>query len=140
MELSVKAAVNPTEDPNKVKAAVLNLVDMELTMVEENGQSYVVGVSHSLSSLSPLRKLIGKAGIARLAREVLRSSAVGGDTIEIKLHKQAAFAGAVSFVSQDGGESPMGPIIITITAVDPGKVIDWIAPPPRRLDGFIDRR
>ncbi len=43
MELSVKAAVNPTEDPNKVKAAVLNLVDMELTMVEENGQSYVVG-------------------------------------------------------------------------------------------------
>ncbi|GGP19229.1 hypothetical protein GCM10007981_02070 [Thermocladium modestius] len=134
MELSVKAAVNPTEDPNKVKAAVLNLVDMELTMVEENGQSYVVGVSHSLSSLSPLRKLIGKAGIARLAREVLRSSAVG-DTIEIKLHKQAAFAGAVSFVSQDG-ESPMGPIIITITAVDPGKVIDWIAPPPRRLDGL----
>ena len=134
MELSVKAAVNPTEDPNKVKAAVLNLVDMELTLVEENGQSYIVGSSQSISALSPLRKLIGKAGIARLAREVLRSSVVG-DTIEIKLHKQAAFAGAVSFVSQDG-ESPMGPIIITITAADPGKVIDWIVPPPKRLDGL----
>ncbi len=134
MELSVKAAVNPTEDPNKVKAAVLNLVDMELIIMEENGQSYVVGRSQSLSALSPLRKLISKAGIARLAREVLRSSAVG-DTIEIKLHKQAAFAGAVSFVSQDG-ESPMGPIIITITAADPVKVIDWIVPPPKRLDGL----
>jgi len=98
---------------------------------------YVVGVSGSIASLSPLRDLVARLGMSRLMREMLRSNMVG-DTIEIRLHKQAAYVGAISFVSHDS-ESPMGPITITITAPDPEKIIEWLVPHSRggkRLNGL----
>ncbi|MGC8597297.1 MAG: RNA-binding domain-containing protein [Thermocladium sp.] len=138
MELLVKAIINPTEDPAKVKNAVHRMIDLDLRLVNEGGVDYVVGVGNSIMSLSPLRDLVNRLGMTRLMREILRSSVVG-DTIEIKLHKQAAYVGAISFVTHDS-ESPMGPITITITASDPEKIIEWLAPhAPRggkRLNGL----
>lgn len=137
MELVVKAIVNPTEDPAKVSSAVHKMVDLDLRVINEDGVDYVVGVSGSIASLSPLRDLVTRLGMSRLMREMLRSNMVG-DTIEIRLHKQAAYVGAISFVSHDS-ESPMGPITITITAPDPEKIIEWLVPHSRggkRLNGL----
>jgi len=137
MELVVKAIVNPTEDPAKVSSAVHRMVDLDLRVINEDGVDYVVGVSGSIASLSPLRDLVARLGMSRLMREMLRSNMVG-DTIEIRLHKQAAYVGAISFVSHDS-ESPMGPITITITAPDPEKIIEWLVPHSRggkRLNGL----
>ncbi|MFP3178780.1 MAG: RNA-binding domain-containing protein [Thermocladium sp.] len=137
MELVVKAIVNPTEDPAKVSGAVHRMVDLDLRVINEDGVDYVVGVSGSIASLSPLRDLVARLGMSRLMREMLRSNMVG-DTIEIRLHKQAAYVGAISFVSHDS-ESPMGPITITITAPDPEKIIEWLVPHSRggkRLNGL----
>ncbi|MFP3044356.1 MAG: RNA-binding domain-containing protein [Thermocladium sp.] len=137
MELVVKAIVNPTEDPAKVSSAVHKMVDLDLRVINEDGVDYVVGVSGSIASLSPLRDLVARLGMSRLMREMLRSNMVG-DTIEIRLHKQAAYVGAISFVSHDS-ESPMGPITITITAPDPEKIIEWLVPHSRggkRLNGL----
>jgi len=137
MELVVKAIVNPTEDPAKVSSAVHKMVDLDLRVINEDGIDYVVGVSGSIASLSPLRDLVARLGMSRLMREMLRSNMVG-DTIEIRLHKQAAYVGAISFVSHDS-ESPMGPITITITAPDPEKIIEWLVPHSRggkRLNGL----
>lgn len=137
MELVVKAIVNPTEDPAKVSSAVHKMVDLDLRVINEDGVDYVVGVSESIASLSPLRDLVARLGMSRLMREMLRSNMVG-DTIEIRLHKQAAYVGAISFVSHDS-ESPMGPITITIAAPDPEKIIEWLVPHSRggkRLNGL----
>ncbi|MFP3298145.1 MAG: RNA-binding domain-containing protein [Thermocladium sp.] len=137
MELVVKAIVNPTEDPAKVSSAVHKMVDLDLRVINEDGVDYVVGISGSIASLSPLRDLVARLGMSRLMREMLRSNMVG-DTIEIRLHKQAAYVGAISFVSHDS-ESPMGPITITITAPDPEKIIEWLVPHSRggkRLNGL----
>ncbi|MFP3314438.1 MAG: RNA-binding domain-containing protein [Thermocladium sp.] len=137
MELVVKAIVNPTEDPAKVSSAVHKMVDLDLRVINEDGVDYVVGVSGSIASLSPLRDLVARLGMSRLMREMLRSNMVG-DTIEIRLHKQAAYVGAISFVSHNS-ESPMGPITITITAPDPEKIIEWLVPHSRggkRLNGL----
>jgi len=137
MELVVKAIVNPTEDPAKVSSAVHKMVDLDLRVINEDGIDYVVGVSGSIASLSPLRDLVARLGMSRLMREMLRSNMVG-DTIEIRLHKQAAYVGAISFVSHDS-ESPMGPITITIAAPDPEKIIEWLVPHSRggkRLNGL----
>jgi len=137
MELVVKAIVNPTEDPAKVSSAVHKMVDLDLRVINEDGIDYVVGISGSIASLSPLRDLVTRLGMSRLMREMLRSNMVG-DTIEIRLHKQAAYVGAISFVSHDS-ESPMGPITITITAPDPEKIIEWLVPHSRggkRLNGL----
>jgi len=137
MELVVKAIVNPTEDPAKVSSAVHKMVDLDLRVINEDDIDYVVGVSGSIASLSPLRDLVARLGMSRLMREMLRSNMVG-DTIEIRLHKQAAYVGAISFVSHDS-ESPMGPITITITAPDPEKIIEWLVPHSRggkRLNGL----
>jgi hypothetical protein len=48
--------------------------------------------------------------------------------VEFMLNKQAAWVGKVNFT---GGESPLGPIEVTINARDIERMIDWLAPPTK---------
>jgi len=50
-----------------------------------------------------------------------------GDMLTLKLHKQSAYAGHISFISYDE-ESPLGPIILTIVSDKLSEIIDWLAP------------
>ncbi|MEM3346525.1 MAG: RNA-binding domain-containing protein [Desulfurococcaceae archaeon] len=112
--VTVEAEVRPTEDPEKVKKAVLAVVNPESIEVEELGEGYRVLRARStrLESLEPLRNMAR----AQEAEPALRSYLVKyryGNTITILLHKQAAYAGKMSLVDSDK-ESPLGPIRLTI--------------------------
>lgn len=116
--ITVEAEVRPTEDIEKVKKAVLAVINPESMEVEELGGGYLVvrAKSTKIESLEPLRSM----AITQLAEPALRSYLVKyryGNTITILLHKQAAYVGKMSLVDSEK-ESPLGPIKLTIEGVE----------------------
>lgn len=126
MRLRVEAEVRPTEAREKVEAAVKKIFPtLELGQVENS----VVGESADVGSLSRLHQLLRQQRILDSARSVMFSGRRGGST-RFMLNKQAAFVGRVSFTE---GESPLGPIVVTLEAPDIDRLIDYLA--PRTQDG-----
>ena len=126
VRVEVSARVNPTEDLEKVRRAISNIFP-DVPLSEEvlgDGSSILRGSSEGLGALERLKAMIGAERIRSAARAVL-SSSVSGGVLEFHLHKQAAFAGKVSF-SQPFGESPLGPISVRVECDDPSGVIEWL--------------
>jgi predicted RNA binding protein with dsRBD fold (UPF0201 family) len=127
VRIRVTTRINPTEDIIKVKQAVRNIFDGELTVIKENGEAIrIEGFSTKLSSLGKLYNLVRIEQIIPATRSYLIKG-IHGNTISFMLHKQAAFAGKISFVDGDN-ESPLGAIKFIIETDDPMRIIDWLAP------------
>jgi uncharacterized protein len=77
-------------------------------------------------NLSTLRNVLRRDHIRDAARKALYRG-LNGNTVVFYLNKQAASAGHVSFTEAEG-ESPLGPITVTIQTEDPQQLIDWLAP------------
>ena len=126
----VEAEIRPTEDPEKVKQAVLNVFKPDRMRIEEYGEyRLLVAESDSLRGLEKLHQLLRQDRILDAARRSMMRGAEKGYLI-FKLNKQVAYVGHVSFVDMDA-EAPMGPITFIIEWDDPKEVIDWLAPPTR---------
>jgi predicted RNA binding protein with dsRBD fold (UPF0201 family) len=124
----VEAEVRPTEDPEKVARAVRNLVDVELKVVElPELYKLLVGESSSVDSLRRLHAALRQERILDAARSYMLKNR-RGNSLELKLHKQAAYAGHISLVTYDD-ESPLGPIRVIIASDKINDIIDWLAPP-----------
>ncbi len=128
MRVRIEAVVNPTEDVDKVAKAVSNIFTGNV-IVEEGGSGYkyVVGESSSIESLKKLHYLIRAQRVLDTARSMLLKGVRGGE-IAFRLHKQVAYVGKVSFVDEELNP-PLGAINVYIECRDPGKLIDWLAPP-----------
>ena len=126
--LRVEAEIRPTEDPEKVVRAVRNVVDVDLRVVElSEGYRIAVGESSNIESLKRLHLLLRQERILDAARAyMLRNRR--GNSLEIKLHKQAAYAGHISLVTFDE-ESPLGPIRLLIVSDKIDEIVDWLSPP-----------
>ncbi len=125
-----RASVNLTEDVDKVKQAVKNVLAFSEVSVESSGgQSVVVARGLGWGQLSRLKDLIRQGGIRDAARRELLYG-MSTNKIHFFLNKQVAFASHVSF-SRESGESPLGPIDVEITNDNPQAVIDWLAPSSR---------
>lgn len=128
MLVRVEAEVRPTEDPEKVVRAVRNLVDVELKVVElPELYRLLVGESSSVDSLRRLHAALRQERILDAARSYMLKNR-RGNSLELKLHKQAAYAGHISLVTYDD-ESPLGPIRVIIASDKINDIIDWLAPP-----------
>jgi len=128
MKITVWAEVRPSEDIEKVKQAVLNIVSPTVLNIEEMGdKTYIVASARSYRALLKLRELIRQQEIEDSARSVLLRGLVEENKIVIHVHKQAAYMGHLSFVTE-AKESPLGPITIIIECNKPRQLIDWLAP------------
>ncbi len=126
MRLRVEAEVRPTETQEKVEAAIKQIFPtLELTRAGDS----VVGESTDVGSLSKFHQRLRQQAILDSARSVMLARRRGGST-QIMLNKQVAFVGKVNFT---GGESPLGPIVVTLEAPDLERLIDYLA--PRTRDG-----
>ena len=123
----VEVEVRPTEDPEKVKAAILNIIDPDEIRWEELGNTKIlIAEARSLRGLTKFHRLLRQQRILDAARAVLRKS-ITGNSIVLHLHKQALTQGKISLVSGDH-ESPLGAVRVTIEHPEIRAVIDWLAP------------
>jgi len=126
MRVHGEAEVRPTEDAERVRKAVTNILrgEVEVRRIDEwSGQVLIDGKDQS--SLERLRMILQRDRIRAAARSVLRRS-VEGNRIVFFLNKQAAYAGHVSFSAPEG-ESPLGPIQVILETENPEQLIDWLA-------------
>ncbi|MGA3406116.1 MAG: RNA-binding domain-containing protein [Candidatus Bathyarchaeia archaeon] len=127
MRVSAEASLNPTEDESKVTRALLNIFPD--AKVEKVSKADGVGIMRlhgsGLSFLATFRSLIKQERIRGAARKVILAG-TESQRIMIYLHKQAAFAGRVSFCAPFG-ESPQGPITVRIDTASPELVVDYLA-------------
>jgi len=126
----VEAEARPTEDLEKVKQAILRIIEPDDIYVEGEDYRRVVAVSSSLESLQKLRWMLRAERILDAARGAMRKGVEPG-RLTFYLHKQALYNGRLSFVSGDY-ESPLGAVRITIEHPEPRRVVDWLAPPTVR--------
>ena len=122
----VEAEVNPTEDEEKVKTAINNILgNASFTSNATYKGSVLKAEAKGLDSLTKLRNMLRNDRIRDAARKKLFRSIIG-DKISFYLNKQVAFAGHVSF-SEETAESPLGPIRVTIETDNPTQVVEWLA-------------
>ncbi|WP_456396158.1 RNA-binding domain-containing protein [Thermococcus sp.] len=128
-EVEVEAYVYPTEDIEKVKRAMLNLIpDLEFEAFDRGEYMLLRGRTADKKALHRLYELFRGQAILDTARAFLEEGYFGEEII-IRVHKQAAYAGKVNF----NEESPLGPITIIIKTRDPKRLMRWLA--PRTKDG-----
>lgn len=122
----VEAEIKPTENEEKVKAAVCNLLsNVSITVKSEGKGCVLMGQASGQDSLVKFRNLLRTDRIRDAARKVLFRS-IRGDTVSFCLNKQVAFAQHVSFC-EEMAESPLGPIRVTITSDNPRQLVEWLA-------------
>jgi len=130
LTIRIEVEVRPTEDESKVRRALKNiftLKDSDIKSVDiGNNYKLLVVESRKLTLLFRLYELLRQERILDTARSIMLSLK-RGDMLTLKLHKQSAYAGHISFISYDE-ESPLGPITLTIVSDKLGEIIDWLAP------------
>ena len=124
MRLRIEAEVKPTESREKVEAAIKKIFPtLELSQTE----NLLAGESTRAESLDRLHQLLRQQAIRDSARSMMLRGRQGS-VVQFMLNRQAAFVGKVSF---SGGESPLGPIVVTLEAPDIERLIDYLAPRTR---------
>lgn len=125
LRLRVEAEVKPTESREKVEAAIKEIFPtLELSQTE----NLLVGESTSMESLDQLHQLLRQQAIRDSARSVMLRGRQD-NAVQFMLNRQAAFVGKVNFSE---GESPLGPITVTLEAPDIKRLIDYLAPSTRK--------
>ena len=122
----VEAEVNLTEDVQKVKVAVNNILgNASVTIKPSTKCSILNAKAKGQDTLVKLRTMLHNDRIRDAARKMLFRS-IRGNKIRFCLNKQVTFAGHISF-SEETAESPLGPIGITIETDNPQQLVEWLA-------------
>ena len=116
--ITIKAPCFPTEDPEKVRKAILNLFPDSL--VEDEGGAIVA----KTGSLGRFKELVRSHRILDATRRMLLRGRQGNGT-SFMINKQVAFVGKVSYVEE---RLPLGSIEVCIEDDDLDRLIDEIAP------------
>ncbi len=120
-KISVYCNINESEDVNKVKTAITNiLTDMD----ETTDDNSFVANSNNYESLTKIYETMRTRKTKTAYRRHLMRN-MTEDSTWFYLNKQAAFANAV-VLCDDESESPLGPIKIVLYSKNIEDVIDWL--------------
>ncbi len=129
-KIEVYAAVNPSEDPDKVRLAVSHVI-LETDYQYKEGS--IKATSNKLESLVKIQETIKKHRTNKIYRRQMRFN-TKGDTTWFYLNKQAAFVDIIA-VCEEAEESAMGPIKVILHSKDLEKVVNWLAPEMTGITG-----
>lgn len=116
--VAIHCPVNPSEDPEKVRSAILALFpDAELELGEG-------GFEGTVSSLDSFGRLIRRQRILDAARAVLIAN-IRGQRTRMSLNKQVATVGKISFADRN---PVLGAIEVSVEDDDLVALIDRVAP------------
>jgi len=124
LKITVEAQVNPSEDNNKVKMAIQNLIKLVEPILLQKGK-IIVSTSDE-KSLYLIYEQIRAKQILGVARRLLLAN-MAQDSTYLALNKQAAFMGGLN-ICEEESESPLGPIRLVIQSPYINEFIDWLAP------------
>ena len=120
--ISLSAKINPSEDMEKVREALSNIIPMNYSF--EGGM--LKARTQDLEALTNVyEKIRAKRSLGVLRRLLLRG--MGDDSSTILLNRQAAYVGSVVFCETEM-EGPLGPLTLVVKADKIMNFIDWIAP------------
>jgi predicted RNA binding protein with dsRBD fold (UPF0201 family) len=117
------AAVNPSEDPEKVQLAVSQVLP---DVVYQYKEGSIKATSNDIECLQKIQESIKKHRSNRVYRRQMRFN-TKGDTTWFYLNKQAAFVDVIA-ICEEAEESAMGPIKIILHSKNIEKIVDWLAP------------
>ncbi|MCL2642877.1 MAG: hypothetical protein FWD52_05150 [Candidatus Bathyarchaeota archaeon] len=122
----IETDVNPTEDEEKVKKAILTILDNPVFTSEPAFQGFKLKAkTQGQGSLTKFRNLLRNDRIRDAARKLLYRATNSDNKIIFYLNKQVAYAGHASF-SEEYAESPLGPLHVVIETDAPKPLIDWL--------------
>ena len=108
-KVQVSCQINPSEDPSKVKTAVLNIfTNLEISISDE----LLTGKSNDIGTLSNISKSIHTKNTKNNYQKILKKNSNENSTW-FYLNKQAAFVSRVALCSESD-ESPLGPIKVVL--------------------------
>jgi predicted RNA binding protein with dsRBD fold (UPF0201 family) len=114
--VNILCPINPTEDPEKVKKAVLNIFpDADIEIAEGE-------LKAGTKSLERFKEILREQRIRYSARAFL-SANIHGNSIIFSISKQAAYMGKISF---GGLNQALGEIEITIEDENPKNLVEWL--------------
>ena len=120
-KISVYCNINESEDVNKVKTAISNiLTDINETI---DDSSFVANSSNYESLTKIYEAMRTRKTKTAYRRHLMRN--MTEDSTWFYLNKQAAFANAF-VLCDDESESPLGPIKIVLHSKNIEDVIDWL--------------
>jgi len=125
IDVYVEAEIHPTEDPERVRQAVENILwnpEFEVKPLER--VSLLTARAKGRESLTKLYNLLRRERIRDAARTLLIQGR-RGKSLVFYLNKQVAYMGHLSF-SEPEAESPLGPIRVQIRCEDPREIIEWL--------------
>ena len=116
--VQVSCQINPSEDPSKVKTAVLNIFpDLEISISDE----LLIGKSNDVNTLSNISESIHSKNTKNIYQRILKKNSNENSTW-FYLNKQAAFVNTVSLCNESN-ESPLGPIKVVLEGNDIENII-----------------
>ena len=117
-KIQVSCQINPSEDPSKVKTAVLNIFpDLEISINDE----LLLGKSNDMGTLSKISESIHTKKSKNIYQRILKKNSSENSTW-FYLNKQAAFVSTIALCNESD-ESPLGPIKVVLEGDDIENII-----------------
>jgi len=117
-KVQVSCQINPSEDPSKVKTAILNIFpNLETSISDE----LLIGKSNDIGILSNISESIHTKNTKNIYQRILKKNSNENSTW-FYLNKQAAFVSTVSLCNESD-ESPLGPIKVVLEGNDIENII-----------------
>ena len=120
-KISVYCTINESEDVNKVRSAVSNILS---DIDEKITDSSFVANSNNYESLTKIYETMrSRRTKSAYRRHLMRN--MEQDTTWFYLNKQAAFANVITLCDEEA-QSPLGPIKVVLHSKNIEDVIDWL--------------
>ena len=117
-KVQVSCQINPSEDPSKVKTAILNIFpNLGISITDE----LLIGKSNDIGILSNISESIHTKNTKNTYQRILTKNSNENSTW-FYLNKQAAFVSTVALCSESN-ESPLGPIKVVLEGKDIENII-----------------
>ncbi|MDR0777897.1 MAG: hypothetical protein LBE48_00435 [Methanomassiliicoccaceae archaeon] len=118
LSIMMSCPIFPSEDPERVRIAILNIFPNAVLNVEEDM------ITAEIDSMRDFGDRVRKQRILDTARSVLMKGRRGERTV-FHMNKQTAYAGKISFVDE---KTILGTIKVTVEADDITQFIEALTP------------
>ena len=112
-EIQISCEINPSEDPSKVKDAILNIFPTVKVSIKDQ---LLIAKSNDITSLSNISESIRTKNTKNIYERILKKNTTK-DSTWFYLNKQAAFVNKVALCNESD-ESPLGPIKVVLEGND----------------------